>query len=197
MWCAIATFFFFRDFQQKSVFAHGSGICVITTKRPRAARCSRGSAVPVPMETGLEYCLPLTGAPSREPFVLDELSSTTFQQQTLQLPPDSFLIEMQINLCGWLHFPYSLWQVQLYPEFRDFPTSDFSCHCWQDAASTPQHHAGQNRDQSLQVLHTLPLLQHQHHGHSTPYPHWTTDTRQSVWSICNHTGVQTSSATDP
>lgn len=25
--------------------------------------------------------------------------------QTLVLPPDSFLIEMQINLSGWLHFP--------------------------------------------------------------------------------------------
>lgn len=40
------------------------------------------------------------GAPSREPFVPDEIFSTIFQQQTLQLPPDSFLIEMQINLCG-------------------------------------------------------------------------------------------------
>lgn len=38
-------------------------------------------------------------------FVPDEISSPTFQQQTSPLPPDSFLIEMQINLCGWLHFP--------------------------------------------------------------------------------------------
>lgn len=91
---------FQRDFQQKTVFGHDSGICVIMTKRLRAARCSRSSAVPVPMETGLGYCPPLAGAPSREPFVPDEISSTTFQQQTLQLPPDSFLIEMQINLCG-------------------------------------------------------------------------------------------------
>lgn len=63
-------------------------------------RFSRGSVVLVPMETGLRYCPLLAGAPSSAPFVPDEISSTAFQQQTLLLPPDSFLIEMQINLCG-------------------------------------------------------------------------------------------------
>lgn len=55
---------FQRDFQQKNVFGHDSGICVIMTKRlQRTARLSRGSAVLVPMETGLGYCPPLAGAP--------------------------------------------------------------------------------------------------------------------------------------
>lgn len=32
--------------------------------------------------------------------MLGEISSTTFLHQTLVLPPNSFLIEMQINLSG-------------------------------------------------------------------------------------------------
>lgn len=87
----------------------------------------------VPMETNLRHCPPLSWRIRPEAFVLSEISSTTFQQQTLVLPPNSFLIEMQMHLSGWLHFPYSNWQMQLYPEFVDFPTSDFSCqylHAW-------------------------------------------------------------------
>lgn len=71
------------------------------------------------------------------PFVHDEISSATFQQQTSVLPPDSLLIEMQINLRGWLHFPQSFWQVQLYPESADVPTSDFSCLYLKTAAKLP------------------------------------------------------------
>lgn len=45
------------------------------------------------------------GGQGRKAFVLSEISSTTFLQQTLELPPNSFLIEMQMHLSGWLHFP--------------------------------------------------------------------------------------------
>lgn len=75
----------------------------------------------------LRHCPPLSWRIRPEAFVLREISSTTFLQQTLVLPPNSFLIEMQMHLSGWLHFPYSNWRMQLYPEFVDFPTSDFSC----------------------------------------------------------------------
>lgn len=81
----------------------------------------------------LRHCPPLSWRIRPEAFVLSEISSTTFLQQTLVLPPNSFLIEMQMHLSGWLHFPYSNWRMQLYPEFVDFPTSDFSCqhlHAW-------------------------------------------------------------------
>ena len=57
------------------------------------------SRLPVPMETqpqtvssGLEE--------AAEAFVPGEISSTTFQHQTPELPPNSLLIEMQINLSG-------------------------------------------------------------------------------------------------
>lgn len=45
------------------------------------------------------------GGQGPEAFVLREISSTIFPQQTLALPPNSFLIEMQMHLSGWLHFP--------------------------------------------------------------------------------------------
>lgn len=44
------------------------------------------------------------GGRALEAFVLAEISST-FLKQIPVLPPNSFLIEMQINLSGWLHFP--------------------------------------------------------------------------------------------
>lgn len=40
------------------------------------------------------------GGQGREAFVLSEISSTTFPQQTPALPPNSFLIEMQMHLPG-------------------------------------------------------------------------------------------------
>lgn len=81
----------------------------------------------------LRHCPPLSWRIRPGAFVLSEISSTTFLQQTLVLLSNSFLIEMQMHLSGWLHFPYSNWRMQLYPEFVDFPTSDFRCqylHAW-------------------------------------------------------------------
>lgn len=60
---------------------------------------SRTSRLLVPMET--PQTVSSTGLEeAAEAFVPGEISSTTFQHQTPELPPNSLLIEMQINLSG-------------------------------------------------------------------------------------------------
>lgn len=92
---------FQRYFQQKNVFGYNTGICVIVTKglQCKAALC------PGPHGNWIQMLSFAQCSAQLRAFVPDEISSPTFQQQTSPLPPDSFLIEMQINLCGWLHFP--------------------------------------------------------------------------------------------
>lgn len=115
MWSAVVTFLIFKEISNRNLYL-GTAVEFVSSWPSDCRQQDAPEALQSwsPWKPDSDIVLrSLDGAPSREPFVPDEISSTTFQQHTLQLPSDSFLIEMQINLCGWLHFPYSSWQVQL------------------------------------------------------------------------------------
>lgn len=158
--------------------------------------------------------------PARQPFVPDEISSTTFQQQTLPLPPDSFLIEMQINL--WLitlpSKPLTSAAVTGVCRLSNkwLQLSLLACRCQHPAACNPaQHSRGSQRFSHLgttAVEHECFALQWNFHrcpinqslcppllfitapwfplDLSVFYYHWAIYTRWSVHSIPNHAGIE-------
>lgn len=142
----------------------------MVTRRLQAVRCSRSSELPVPMETGLGYC-----PPSLEHQVGSLLCLIRFLPQPSSNRPYSFLLTLSQLRC-------KLISVADYTSL----TAPDKCSCsrslqtLQQVTSAvtagkalpwlPSTTQGRGRAGSLQALHTLPLLQHSHHRHSTSSP---------------------------